>query len=313
MHDKLRRIDLNLLVVFDALYRHRTVVAASDELALSPSAFSHALNRLRNALSDELFVRYGAGMQPTAKADQIADGVRDALRSLTATLAATGPFKPSTSAMTFVFGATDFTAFALLPRLAAILERAAPRLRIKVVYSTHGDSADDLATGRIHFAVGFSEPGNGDRGLESLECFTDEYVVVARKHHPRLGHTLSLEQYLAERHVVVTPWSNEGSVIDAALLKAGHRRDTAIHLPSLMAAPFVVAGSDLIITMPRRIAEEYAPLLKLRLYPTPFEAPRYALKIAYHRRHADAPGHAWMREQILLALPAAKRPSDLSL
>lgn len=301
MHEQLRRIDLNLLLTFDALYRHRTVVAASDELALSPSAFSHALNRLRGALSDELFVRYGAGMQPTAKADQIADGIKDALESLTATLGAAGPFKPSTSAMTFVFAATDFTAFALLPRLAALLERAAPRLRIKVVYSTHKDSADDLAAGRIHFAVGFSEPGNSDRGFESLECFTDEYVVVARKHHPRLGQTLTLEQYLTERHVVVTPWNNEGSVIDAALLKAGHRRDTAVHLPSLMAAPFIVANSDWIITMPRRIAEEYASLLKLRLYPAPFETPGYALKIAYHRRHADTSGHAWMREQILSA------------
>lgn len=302
MHDDLRRIDLNLLLVFDALYRHRTVIAASDELALSPSAFSHALNRLRNTLSDELFVRYGTGMQPTAKADQIAQGIRDALGSLSVTLGSTGPFKPLTSAMTFVFAATDFTAFALLPKLAATLEQAAPRLRIKVIYSTHRDSVDELAAGRVHFAVGFFEPGSSDGGLESIEGFTDEYVVAARADHPRLGKKLGIKQYLAERHVVVTPWSNEGSVIDAALLRAGHRRDTAVQLPSLMTAPFVVASSDFIITMPRRIAQEFAPLLKLRLYPVPFETPGYTLKITYHRRHADAPAHHWMREQLLAAL-----------
>ena len=302
MHAALRRLDLNLLLVFDALYRHRSVAAAADELALSASACSHALSRLRGTLGDDLFVRYGSAMQPTALADQMSQAVADALRLLSDNLGAAGPFVPATSTQTFTLAATDFTAFALLPGFMARLQALAPDLRVNVVYSSHRDSLEDLAAGRAHFALSFADADSTScEGVESLDCFTDEYVVAARKPHPRISDSLSIEQYLHEKHVAVLPWTSSGSVIDAALTKCGYRRRVAIQLPSLMAAPFIVANTELLLTLPRRAAEQLSKATPLAIFPTPFESPGYTLRVYFHVRHAGVAAHAWMREQLIRA------------
>jgi DNA-binding transcriptional LysR family regulator len=308
MHDSLRRLDLNLLLVFDALFRHRGVVAAADELSLSASACSHALARLRAALGDELFVRHGSGMRPTARAEQMASSVREALEMLTGALGDTDRFIPSTSTQEFVLAATDFTAFAVLPQLIPALERDAPHVRVRVVYSTHSESLDDLASGQVHFALGFSDEKSTQRtSLESIDCFADDYVVAVRQGHQRIRKKLSLARYLAERHVVVTPWNSEQSVIDAALLSAGFTRDVAVKLPSVMAAPFIVANSELLLTLPRRAALQLADAIPLAIHPTPFNISRYVLKVFFHRRHSDSPAHRWMREKMIEVLGAVPR------
>ncbi|SAK81081.1 LysR family transcriptional regulator [Caballeronia hypogeia] len=248
-------------------------------------------------------MRHGNGMQPTARAAQLAPGIQEALRALSATLEDVGSFDPSTSHQLFTFAATDFTAFALLPSLIAAMERCAPHVCVRVVYSTHRESIDELASGRVQFVLGFSDEGEGvQAGLESLDCFADDYVVGFRQGHPRIGKRLSLKQYLAERHVVVTPWNTEGSVIDAALLRLGLERDVSVQLPSVMAAPFIVANSNHLITLPRRVVQQLAAAIPLAFRPVPFDVPRYVLKAYFHRRHSASPAQRWMRQQMLLAL-----------
>lgn len=303
MHESLRRLDLNLLLVFDALHRHRSVVAAADELSMSPSACSHALSRLRSTLADDLFVRIGSIMRPTAQAEDVAEGIADALRILSDKLGGSRHFSPATCRQTFIFAATDFTAFALLPLLIARLESQAPHLRTKVVYSTQRDPWRDLSEGRVHFVLGISDEYSAAYdGIEALDCFSDDYVVAARQDHPRIRDSLSIEQYIAERHVVVVPWSDAGSVIDSALTRLGHMRDVSVQLPSVMAAPFIVANSNLLITLPRRAALQLNRAAPLKVYPAPFDTPRYTLKMFFHVRHSSTPGHDWIRAQMLLAL-----------
>ncbi|MFT4173831.1 MAG: LysR family transcriptional regulator [Rhodocyclaceae bacterium] len=303
MHSTLRRLDLNLLTVFDALYRCRSVAAAADELAMSPSACSHALARLRNALSDELFVRYGNAMQPTAQADQMAGAIGDALRQLADGLGQAGPFIAARSTQSFVLTASDFTAFAFLPGFIARIAAQAPHVRINVLNARHRDSLDDLAAGRAHFVLGIADEFSGPyEGIEVLDGLTDDYVIACRQGHDRIGATLSLDQYLAERHVAVMPWSDAGSVIDAALARHGWQRDVAVRLPSLLAAPFIVAHSPYLITLPRRVAVPLSQAAPLVLHEAPFETPRYTLKILFHARHAGSPAHRWMREQMMQEL-----------
>lgn len=315
MHSTLRRLDLNLLLVFDALFRHRSVIMAADELSMSPSACSHALSRLRDALADELFVRTGNTMQPTAQAELMADGVSDALHILSDRLIDRSPFSPATSAKTFVFAATDYTAYAVLPLLVARLERLAPHLHLKVIYATHRDSLDELREGRIHFALGVSHgQATLPEGVEACDCLSDDYVVIARKGHERIGDYLSLERYLAERHIAARPWEDASSVIDGALAKLGRHRDVAVQLPSLMAAPYIVAQSNYLFTLPRRAALQWVNALPFIVHDVPFEAPRYTLRMLHHVRHSGAPGHHWIREQLMLALDNASRePSDASI
>lgn len=302
MHSALRRLDLNLLLVFDALYRRRSVVAAADELALSASALSHALTRLRNALNDDLFVRMGGGMQPTPRADELAEGIAQALQLLSDQIGDATRFDPASSEHTFVFAATDFTTFCLLPRIAEAVAREAPRVQLRVTPSRGRDVLDDLAAG-AHFVLGFSDEfSTPATGIEAIEAPADDYVVVARRHHARLGKKLTLRRYLAERHVVVRPWQHEASVIDAVLAGQGLSRRVAVELPSVMAAPFIIASSDHLITLPRQASHQLETAAQVALYETPFPSPRYTPTVYYQRRHTHVAWHRWMRERIVSAI-----------
>ncbi|KFJ13022.1 bacterial regulatory helix-turn-helix, lysR family protein [Delftia acidovorans] len=302
MHDVLRQFDLNLLLVFDALFRHRSVVAAADELAMSPSACSHALARLRSALADELFVRKGAAMEPTARAKRWAGGIQDGLQLLTTSLGEGRAFHPASSRQTFVFAATDFTTFALLPKLAARMKASAPWVRIKVEHSRQRDSVEALASGRVHFALGFSDENAPIYpGLGSVAFFEEDYVVLARKGHPRVRSKLSLAKYLNERHVAVVPWDDESSIIDSTLLRLKQGRDVALELPTMWAAPAVVATTDFLLTLPRSAATHAMASLPLALFPVPFRTPPYTLKALFHPRHSSSPGHRWMLDQLTKA------------
>lgn len=199
----------------------------------------------------------------------------------------------------------EFTGFALLPPLVAALEDSAPNVCVRMTYSTHRESLEDLASGRVHFALSFSDEGaTVSSGIESLDCLADGYMVATRQKHSRIRKQLSLRQYLAERHVVVTPWHTEGSVVDAVLQKLGLERDVAVQLPSLLAAPFVVAATDHLITLPRRAALRLADAVRLSIYPVPFDVPGYRMKVLFHRQHSATDAMRWMREQMLRALGA---------
>lgn len=305
MHSSLRRIDLNLLLVFDALHRRRSVTAAAEELALSTSAFSHALSRLRTALHDELFLRAGGAMQPTPRARELADGIGEALQLLSQRIGDASSFDPARSDHTFVFAATDFTTFSMLPAVVAAVEREAPGIKVQVIPSQGRDVLADLTQG-AHFVLGFSdEVSPPPEDVESLEAPSDDYVVVARQGHPRLGQRLSLKRYLAERHVVVRPWRSEASVIDTTLAAQGHMRSVAVELPSVMAAPFIITGTDHLITLPRQAAHQLAASALVVLFEAPFPTPRYTPTVYYQRRHAHLAWHRWMRNQMHSAFAMA--------
>lgn len=310
MHESLRRLDLNLLLVFDALHRRRSVVAAADELALSASALSHALTRLRQALNDDLFVRAGRGMQPTPRADELAHGIAQALHLLSDQIGDATRFDPATSDHTFVFAATDFTTFCLLPRIVEAVGQQAPGVQIRVIPSRSRDVLGDL-TGGAHFVLGFSDEFSVPaQDIEVIEAPADDYVVVARRQHPRLGQKLTLKRYLAERHVVVRPWQHEGSVIDAVLARQGVSRSVAVELPSVMAAPFIIARSDHLITLPRQAAHQLATAARVVVHELPFLCPRYTPTVYHQRRHTHVAWHRWMRERVLAAIsppPTAAR------
>lgn len=304
MHSALRQLDLNLLLVFEALHRRRTVNAAADELSLSASAFSHALARLRVALHDELFLRVGGSMQPTPRANELADGIALALQLLSDQIGDPSVFDPASSTQTFVFAATDFTTYALLPSVVAAFEREAPCIKVNVIPSLGRDVLADLTQG-AHFVFGFSDEFSAPSvDIEKLEASADDYMVVARRGHPRLGEDLSLQRYLAERHVVVRPWRHERSVIDAALADQGLTRSVAIELPSVMAAPFIITGTDYLITLPRQAAHQLAASAQVDLYEAPFDTPRFTPTVYYRRSHTHLAWHRWMRNRIVAAITA---------
>jgi DNA-binding transcriptional LysR family regulator len=245
-------------------------------------------------------------MHPTHRAELLAGPVVSALQTLSAGLDLWESFEPALSERTFVFSATDYTAFALLPALMAQLQRQAPAVKLRVVHSDQKVSIEDLAAGRIDFALGYGEERDAlPGGVQTLDWFHGEYVVIASARHPRVGRRLDLAGFLAERHVIATPWNEERGVIDRVLDGLGLERRVALQLPSVLAAPFVVADSELLMTLPRHAAELLCRSAPVSLHPAPFAIPPYVLKLYSHGKYANSDAHGWMRAQILALHPPA--------
>ena len=256
MHLDLKRLDLNLLLVFEAVYRLRSVTRAAAELALSASALSHALIRLRKALADELFYRVGNDMHPTVYADSLAPTVSESLALLAKGLHPRPRFVPAESRESFTFAITDYTAFAVFPALMAQMQRLAPGLSFQLRYSERKVALNDLLAGRIDFALGFTETdGESYPEIDEVSWLEDEYVAICSPAFSVKYGELTLENYLRARHLVVTPWNEQRGVIDYQLDKLGLQRDIAIRTPSLLGAPFIVADSELVMSMPRYAAQ----------------------------------------------------------
>ncbi|MFZ6748798.1 LysR family transcriptional regulator [Undibacterium sp. Ren11W] len=306
LHLDLRKLDLNLLLVFNALYQQKSVTAAANELAMSPSALSHALTRLRLSLGDELFVRLGNQMQATLRAEQIAAPISQALQQLSASLSLNERFDPISSERCFVFSASDYTAFAILPRVMAALQNSAPKLKIKVVNSQQKLAIEDLAAGHIDFALGYDEERLPlPPGIEDFDWLQDEYVVIASQQHSLIRGKMTLAKYLKARHAIVTPWNENRGVIDFVLDGLSVQREVVMQLPTVLVAPFIVAESELLMTIPRHAAETLARAAPITIYPAPFKIPPYTLKIYSHRKYARTEAHLWLRKELMRLVPGS--------
>nr|WP_317984050.1 LysR family transcriptional regulator [Affinibrenneria salicis] len=303
MHLDLRRIDLNLLVIFNSVYRNRSVAATAQELAMSASAVSHALIRLRGTFADELFFRVGNTMQPTVFAEQIAGPVASSLAQLSAGLERRPRFDPANSSDSFTFSITDYTAFTLFPSLMEKIETLAPNIKFNLIYAQQKVAINELLAGKIDFALGFSEIHHpGSREIEEIDWLEDRYVVISAADYPA-DTPLTLARYLQARHLVVTPWNEPRGVIDYALDKLGHQRRIVLKTPSMMSAPFVVARSAMLMTMPENVARLFSKILPLRIHPLPFAVPSWRVKIYSHRRSNRPEAHSWIKNLLCRLTP----------
>ncbi|EOC0124327.1 LysR family transcriptional regulator [Cronobacter sakazakii] len=298
MHPSLRRLDLNLLPVFDAIYRHRSVRKAADELAVSTSALSHALSRLRTTLNDPLFYREGHRMCPSVYATQLAPSIASALKFLNQELTPQPEFDPASSTECLQIAITDFTAFCIFPALMHRLQRDAPGLRFELRYLPHSPALNELLAGEMDLALGFSAPEDiRHPELDEIDWLADDYVVIS---NPRRAQ-LTFEDYLAARHVVVTPWNEKQGVLDSQLEKMGYTRHIALKTPSMLGAPFIVAESDLLMALPRFAAQKLLPTTNLRIFELPFEVPSFEVKIYSHQRSGKRGATDWLK-RVLQAL-----------
>ncbi|ELY2470272.1 LysR family transcriptional regulator [Cronobacter sakazakii] len=298
MHPSLRRLDLNLLPVFDAIYRHRSVRKAADELAMSTSALSHALSRLRTTLNDPLFYREGHRMCPSVYATQLAPSIASALKFLNQELTPQPEFDPACSTECLQIAITDFTAFCIFPALMHRLQRDAPGLRFELRYLPHSPALNELLAGEMGLALGFSAPEDiRHPELDEINWLEDDYVVISSARRAQL----TFEDYLAARDVVVTPWNEKQGVLDSQLEKMGYARHIALKTPSMLGAPFIVAESDLLMALPRFAAQKLLPATDIRIFELPFNVPSFEVKIYSHQRSGKRGATDWLK-RVLQAL-----------
>jgi len=288
-----RAVDLNLLKAFDALAAERAVTRAASRIGLSQPAMSHALSRLRDLFADDLFVRTPGGMEPTARAREIAPLIAQAIEQIEAALNLGVGFDPATSTATFTAGMGEYAEVALVGRLAEAFSRAAPKATLRLL-SMHGaDAGEQLERGAIDVAAAHLRAMPPT--IETTLLFRDPFVVVARKGHPiTAAPPLTVEAYAAQNHVLVSPRGDTSGALDRLLVDYGQRRRVALLVATYLAVPAALANSDLIATVPSRAAQLIAAHAAIATLPLPVDF-QATVSMAWHRRTASDPAQAWFR------------------
>jgi DNA-binding transcriptional LysR family regulator len=292
----IRAVDLNLLKAFDALHAERAVTRAASRIGLSQPAMSHALSRLRDLFSDDLFVRTQSGMEPTARAREIAPLVSSAIEQIETALNLGAGFDPATSTATFTAGMGEYAEVALVGRLAEAFSRDAPHATLRLLSMHGGDAGEQLERGAIDVAVAHLR--NLPPTIETTLLFRDPFVVVARKGHPIASPPadgpLTVEAYAAQDHVLVSPRGQSTGALDRFLIDDGQRRRVALLVATYLAVPAALARSDLIATVPSRVATLIAAHAEITTLPLPVDLSA-TVSMAWHRRSTSEPAQAWFR------------------
>ncbi|WP_017939921.1 LysR family transcriptional regulator [Zestomonas thermotolerans] len=291
----LRTLDLNLLLVFDALMQEQNLSRTAQRLHLSQPAVSNALARLRAQLGEPLFVRTARGMSPTPQAQALYEPVRQALHLLRLGLDAREAFDPAGEHL-FRLSMNDYAQAILLPSLLARLSEHAPR----TVLTVQGDDAETLtrrlAGGELDLAIDYLYFDDDQLCYQPL--LTEQLVVIGRAGHPAFAGGLDLDGYQRSQHVSILPRAGRGSPLEIVLGSAKVRRQTQLHVPHYLTIPPIVARSELLGTVPRRLAEQFAPVYALEVAPLPVEMPDVQVSLIWHRQQELSPGLRWLRERI---------------
>src|SRR5512147_519346 len=290
-----RDVDLNLLRVFDAVLRARAVTAAAAGLGLTQPAESNALARLRALFGDALFVRTPAGMDPTPFARELAEPVRQALALLESALAHGPGFDPATSTRAFRFYMSDLGQVEFLPPLVERARQVAAGVRLEAVALEVEDIGDALAAGALDLAVGFL-PGLGPP-VRRQPLFRDPYVCLMRADHPVIGRKLTRANFLAASHALVS-YKGGHRVIEEALERAGLARRITLRVPHFTVLPMVLERSDLILTLPSKVARVYERGGRFKSLPPPVPIPPADVAAHWHERFERDPGSRWLRDMV---------------
>jgi len=254
-------------------------------------------------------VRGAGGLVPTARAEALAGPLRDALAGLRTAVTGPRPFDPATARRRFTIATPDYTELVMLPALTRAIGQAAPGIDLLLRTYEH-TVADQLARGDFDVAIGILLPENDRPGVRTRRLFDERFVCMVRKGHPALGKRWTLERFVALDHALIAPSGRPGGAVDDALAERGLSRRVALLIPHFLAAPFVIAQTDLVLTLPERVALTFAETLPLELLPPPLPVPGFAMILLWHDRSHHDPAHAWLRERIVeVAAMLGPRPA----
>ncbi|HTZ81299.1 MAG TPA: LysR family transcriptional regulator [Stellaceae bacterium] len=294
----LRAVDLNLLVALDALLAERHVTRAAERVGLSQPAMSNALGRLRHLFADEILVRTATGMQPTPRARALAGATRQLLRQVEHLLEPDAGYDPSESERRFSIRMSDLLGLLLLPGLLERLRTQAPRVGLDVLHLPPARTVDALEADEIDLAVSTGLEHGGSIRAEPL--FADRMVCLMRSAHPLARGRLSLEAFLAQRHLRVAQSPTDQRFADDVLGRLERKRDIALNLPHWLLVPHVLRRTDLVAVMPGRLAEAIAGR-SLVAREFPFAPDRFHWTLYWHRRYDGNAASEWLRREIRAA------------
>jgi DNA-binding transcriptional LysR family regulator len=289
----IRSVDLNLLVVFDAMARHRSVNRSAEAIGLSQPATSAALARLRALFDDALFVRAGAQMEPTPRALELAPAVRRVVEAIQSEILQPAGFDPATAQRSFTLLMPDIGEVAFLPGVLRRLRQEAPHVKLMAVSRPREAAAAALEAGEADLAVGFF-PDLQKAGYFQQALFKTSYVCIACARNEAAGSRMTLKQYLAAGHIVVRPDGRE-HFLDRFLEDKGWHRHVTLELSHFMSLLALLPGSDLVATVPQDIATVVGRHVPLKTIELPFKPPQIQVQQYWHRRLQDDAASRWLR------------------
>ncbi|SDN83925.1 DNA-binding transcriptional regulator, LysR family [Lutimaribacter pacificus] len=300
--NSLNNLDLNLLKVFDAIYRERSVSVAANRLNMTQPAASNALNRLRQALGDQLFVRTRNGMEPTLLAQSIAGPVQQGLKGIATSILQGMSFDPAESERTFTILCIDVGEETYVAALMKVLEETAPNIDIKVLEAPLDEYENLLEYGYADFAIGRLEIS--DRFMREHIASCGYSALLCADHAEKIGITegsvIPHELYLSMRHVHVLPRATpvHRHPVDLALRQNDDQRRVALTLPHTSVLSEILPGTSLIATVPDPAVQPIRARARLVQARLPFETEMLHILLIWHRRQQLDKGHSWMRAQI---------------
>ncbi|MEP3297656.1 MAG: LysR family transcriptional regulator [Pseudoruegeria sp.] len=299
MNDELnlRTLDLNLLVVFDAVFRERHVTRAAEKLGMSQPAVSNALQRLRMALKDDLLIKTPAGMEATERAIELAGPIHTMVRDLEDILSPRR-FDPATVRGTITVASVDYFNVVIMPDLAQMMYLEAPNMTLQLI-PTNGQSVDLLDSGKADLAL--ASFGSVPARFEKQTLRTEGYACVLRHDHPVLTEGLTAQKYAALKHVLHSPGGDLRGSTDDALARLGLKRHIALTVSSFLNAQTVLLKTEMILTAPKSVTTILAQNPRLSEIQCPVEVASSAqnLDMLWHRSFGKRPAVAWLRQAIL--------------
>ncbi len=292
---QLKDIDLNLLVIFQQLYKERQVSSAAASLELSQPAVSSALNRLRRCLNDDLFVRAGRGMVPTPFAEKLREKIADALHTIDGALNEQGAFDPATATHNFTLSMADIGEVYFLPRFMAALSRDAPHVSITSVRHA-ANLPEEMVNGRVDLAVG-ALPALKTNFFQR-RLFPVRYVCLFRKGHPLDKAKITPAEFAAAEHVIVAAPGTGHARMNEIMLRAGVRRIVPLRVPHWVSVADILATTDLVATVPELFAKRGAAFFGLKYRPHPIRLPQVQIYLYWHMRYHREPANQWLRARI---------------
>ncbi|QHE89316.1 LysR family transcriptional regulator [Hydrogenophaga sp. BPS33] len=286
-------LDLNLLLVLEALLQHQNVTAAAAHLGLTQSATSNALGRLRRHFDDPMFVSTYNGMLPTARTMEISESLSQALQLIRSMDAPRQVFDPCRSTRTFRFHLSDVGEVVFLPMLIRRLDELGASVKVETAQMTADEVGTRLESGEIDVAVGFLPALS--KKLEHLTLFKEHYVCVMRKSHPLANAgKLTLKKFLGGAHVLIESMGSGHRIIERTLEQHGIPRGVALRVPHFMVVPMIVSESDRIVTVPSRVARVFSSVMDIRVQDLPIDIPSFDVSLYWHPRFGSDPGVLWL-------------------
>jgi DNA-binding transcriptional LysR family regulator len=294
---KLKNLDLNLFVTFDAIYTHRNLTQAASALSVTQPAVSNSLARLRERFDDPLFIHAGRKMNPTPLAQKLIGPVRQALRLLQAGIEGDDKFDPRISDKIVRIGIGDIGETILLPKLVERLHRFAPLMKVQAFHVPRRSIPKKLSLGEIDFAVDIPLPPNPE--LQNHLLMSDKQVCVVGPSHPLANNSsLSLEAYLALSHILVSSRQRGSGAVDIELGNLGPARNIMVRFQHYQAAFHLLQRTDFALTAPLQLARMY----DCRVLSLPLPVPNLDFYLYWHKSTAQSKTTIWLRDLILEAV-----------